>query len=235
VSVISSLYRWIVGALYTVMLCVVVVVLSLVLPARSYDPVFKALMRGLFKVLFIRVEVRGAQRVRAGTPSLFMANHVSIFDPPLLGGFLPGMVRGIEWAPHFRVPLYGMLIRRVGNIPIDRDSTFASLGSMRQAQGRLAEGESLVILPEAHRTTDGSLRHFKRLPFLLARQAGVDLVPVGLSGLFGLHRKGSWRIRHSRLTLSIGEVIPADQVASLSVDELWRITRQRIESLIERP
>jgi 1-acyl-sn-glycerol-3-phosphate acyltransferase len=90
-------------------------------------------------------------------------------------------------------------------------------------------------MPESSRTMDGELRPFKRLPFLLAKQAGVDLVPVGMSGLFSLKSKRSWHIRPGPLKLKFGEVIPAATVESLSIDELRDLTRERILALVEWP
>jgi 1-acyl-sn-glycerol-3-phosphate acyltransferase len=235
VTTVFSLYRWFVGLLYVGFVCSTVIVLSLFLPTRAYDPVFKAMLRGLFAVLFIPVRVKGGEALRTDRPRLYMANHVSLFDAPLLGAFLPGAVRGVEGERHFRWPLYGTFVRRIGNIPIDRDNAFSSMRSLRRARQRLARGHSLTIMPEAHRTLDGQLRQFKRLPFSLAKAAGVDVVPVGLSGLYALNNKHSWRIRRSRLLLSIGTVVPAEEAAARSVDELRRIIRDRIAGLIERP
>jgi 1-acyl-sn-glycerol-3-phosphate acyltransferase len=230
-----SLYRWIVGLLYVGAICGIVITCSLFLPPAAYDPFFKAAMRFLFRLLFIPVRIAGSEKLRPGRPVLYMANHVSIFDSPLLGGFLPGRVRGVEWAPHFRWPLLGVLLSRIGNIPIDRDDVFSSMKSMDEARRRFQRGESLAIMPEAHRTTDGNLRHFKRLPFHMARAAGVDIVPVGTSGLYSLNNKNSWRIRSSRIRIAIGEPIAAEDAAAHTVDELRRIMHQRIQGLITRP
>jgi 1-acyl-sn-glycerol-3-phosphate acyltransferase len=234
VITITSLYRWSMGLLWMGVLCFLIIACSLFMPTRVYDPFFKALLRGLFKLLFIPVDVEGAEKLTSGRAALLMANHVSIFDLPLLGGFVPGVVRGVEWKAHFQWPLYGHLIRRIGNIPIDRDNAFSSMRSFQKAKKRLG-AHTLVILPEAHRTTDGKLRQFKRLPFHLAKSAGVDLVPVGLSGLFSLKSRNSWRIRPTRLKVTIGDAISAEEIVGRSVDELRHMTRQKIEGLIERP
>ncbi|MGA2479829.1 MAG: lysophospholipid acyltransferase family protein [Spirochaetia bacterium] len=233
-STLASAYRWCIGLVWVGFLCASVIVASLFFPERAWDPFFKAMQKGLFRVLFIPVEVRGAAKVARRAGVLFMANHVSLFDVPLLGGFLPGMVRGVEWAAHFRWPLFGLLLRRVGNIPIDRENAFSAMDSLRKARKRLAARQSLVILPEAHRTMDGELLPFKRLPFHMARDAGVDIVPVGLSGLYSLKNKHSWKIRSVRLKIAIGEAITREEIAGCSLDELRAMTRQRIAGLIER-
>jgi 1-acyl-sn-glycerol-3-phosphate acyltransferase len=233
-TTLASAYRWCIGLAWMGLLSAITITASLFFPERTWDPLFKAMQRGLFRVLFIPVEVRGAGRVPRGAGVLFMANHVSLFDVPLLGGFLPGIMRGVEWAAHFRWPLFGLLLRRIGNIPIDRENAFSAMNSMRKTHRRLAAGQSMVILPEAHRTMDGELLPFKRLPFRMAREAGVDIVPVGLSGLYSLKNKHSWKIHSVPLKIAIGEAITRGEIAGRSVEELRALTRQRIAELIDR-
>jgi 1-acyl-sn-glycerol-3-phosphate acyltransferase len=234
-SVIVSLYMWTVGLIWLGLICFIALVATTFLPDTAYDPLIKRMFRRLLQLLFIPVEVVGAQKLESNRTYLFMANHVSIFDVPLLAGFLPGTVRGIEERGHFKWPLYGHVIRRLGNIPIDRGNVFSSIKSLRKAAGRLSRAKSIAIMPEGTRTTDGSLRPFKRLPFLMAKEAGIDLVPVGLSGLFSLKNKLSWKIKPVRVKIAFGEIVPSQTVRSLSVDDLRVLVRSRIQLLIERP
>jgi 1-acyl-sn-glycerol-3-phosphate acyltransferase len=215
--------------------CLNAIVTSLFLPSGAYDLHLKRILRRMFQLLFIPVCVEGSERLDPQRTYLYMTNHVSLFDMPLLGGWIPGTVRSVEAERQFRWPLYGLAVRRLGNIPIRREDVFASARSLRKAVRMLAQRKSLIIMPEATRTLDGKLRPFKRLPFLLAKQAGVDLVPVGMSGLFSLKRKRSWRIHPGPLKLKFGELIPAAEVARLPIDELRDLTRERILGLIEWP
>ncbi len=235
VGAIVSAYRWVAGGLYMIGVCTASIAASLVMPVHAWDPCLKRLLRGLFKVLFIRVKVRGTERVPRGRACVFMSNHVSYLDLPIFAAFLPGVIRGFELASHFRWPLWGPFLRSMGNIPVDRTSVFSSVKSFRDARRRIAGGDSLVILPEAERTHDGRMQPFKRLPFLMAIKAGADLVPIGLSGLYSLWPRGSRRIVGRSCALTVGEPVPAESVRSLSADELLRVTRERISSLIERP
>ena len=216
--------------------CVNTIVASLFLPSGAYDPYIKRILRRLFQFLFIPVRVEGRRGLDPGRPYLYMSNHVSLFDMPLLGGWVPGVaaLRGGGAA----VPLAAVRPGRAsagehphppgGRVRLDA----------QPAQGRCAGWASagrLLIMPEGSRTMDGKLRPFKRLPFLLAKQAGVDLVPVGMSGLFSLKNKRSWRIRPGPLKLKFGEVIPAATVARLSIEELRDLTQERIQELVEWP
>jgi 1-acyl-sn-glycerol-3-phosphate acyltransferase len=235
IEVLVSAYMWTAGLLCFGWFCINTIVASLFFPTRVYDPWLKGILRRLFRFLLIPVRVEGAEKIEPGRGYLYMSNHVSLFDMPLLGGFVPGVIRSVEADRQFRWPLYGLAVRRLGNIPIQRDNIFASMRSLRKARRKLAKRQSVVIMPEAHRTLDGKLRPFKRLPFLLAKQAGVDVVPVGLTGLFQLKSKRSWRIRPVPLKVRFGEIIPADTVSRLSVSELRDLTHGRIKALVEQP
>ena len=118
----------------------------------------------VFKIMFIKVEVEGLENISPDKTYLYMANHVSLFDIPLLGGFIPGIARGVEADRQHAWPLYGWAMRRLGNIPIDRKNVFSSLGSISKTASVITEGKSMIILPEGHRTMDGELRQFKKLP-----------------------------------------------------------------------
>ncbi len=228
-------YLWTVSLLYFGVLCIVGIVLTFLISQERLDPWLKKRLRFLFKLIHTPVQVEGAEKIDHQRTYLFMANHVSIFDIPLLGATIPNFVRGIEAKRQFKWPLYGWAIRRLGNIPIDRKNIHASLQSLKKAETCLQKGRSLVILPEGHRTVDGKLRPFKRLPFFLAQQAGVDVVPIGLSGLFHLKRKGCWLIRPTTIKVKFGDIVPGEKAKSLSPEQLREYVRNIIQNLIEKP
>lgn len=208
-----------------------IVLASFVLPMRTYDPVLKWMCRTLLKSIGIRVHVEGLQHIRREKTYLFMSNHVNIFDVFVLGGYLPQLVRGVELESHFRWFFYGMVIRRIGNIPISHHRPFSAMQSLRRAEEALRKGISIVLLPEGHRTLDGRLRPFKRAPFDMARHAGVDLVPVAMVNAFRINRKGSWLIRPGPLTLRIGEPIPYADLQLMSSVTLKEVVRDKIARL----
>jgi 1-acyl-sn-glycerol-3-phosphate acyltransferase len=89
------------------------------------------------------------------------------------------------------------------------------------------------ILPEGHRTLDGNLGDSKRLPFHLAKQAGVPIISIGISGLYQLKRKGSWFIRPRPVSIKFGEPVDRDTIQALSVEELRFHIRSKIQDLVE--
>jgi 1-acyl-sn-glycerol-3-phosphate acyltransferase len=233
--IVVSIFLWTIGFLYFGMCCIIVIILAFFFSTETIDPLIKKMLRFLFFILFIPVESEGAEKIILEKTYLFMSNHVSIFDVPLLQGYIPKFVRGIEANHQFKWPFYGWVIKRLGNIPIERENIYASIRSIHKAEHFLRNGRSIVILPEAHRTLDGKMRSFKKLPFYLAKQACVDIVPIGLSGLFHVKQKGSWIIRPAPIKIKFGDSISVNDVCALSVAELRDLTKRKIQELIERP
>ena len=232
---IISIYIWGVAGLVFGLILILTLIFTFIFPPAIYDPWVKKFLRIFFKVIHTKVEVEGTEHIDQKKTYLFMSNHVSSFDIPLLGGFIPNFCRGIEADYQHKWPLYGWVVKRYGNITIERENIHRSITSIRKAANLIHKGKSIVILPEGHRTLDGRLRNFKKLPFLLAKQSGVELVPIGLSGLFYLNRKGGWLIRPTKLKVKFGKPISTEEISNLSVIELRDLTMGKIQELIERP
>jgi 1-acyl-sn-glycerol-3-phosphate acyltransferase len=234
-KVLISIAVWIVGLLYFVCCLVLALVCTYLFPERIYDPWIKGMMRFLFKVVGTRVEKGGLQNVKPDTTYLFMANHVSLFDLFVLGGFIPGTVRGVEAHNHHSWPLYGWVTRRLGNVPIERENFHNSLASFQKTKLLLKSGRSMIILPEGHRTKDGQIKPFKKLPFMLAKQIDIGIIPIGLSGMYHLKRKGNWMIRPTRIKISFGQEITKEEIEAFSILELREYVHNEISRLIEKP
>ncbi len=228
-----SLYIWTVGSLYFVCLCFITIFLTLFLKPETFDPFLKKSFKLLFMIIFVKVRVEGEENVAPNQTYLFMANHVSLFDIPLLAAYIPTFVRAVEALRQFKWPVYGWAIRRLGNIPIDRKNIHASIRSMKKTEQVLKKGKSIAILPEGHRTLDGRLGPFKKLPFHLAKQANVPIIPIGLSGLFQLKNKGSWVIRPRPITIRFGRPVSPEKIGKLSKEDLNVHIFNQISALID--
>lgn len=228
-----SLYIWIAGGLYFVCLCFITIFVTLFQKPETYDPFLKRSLKLLFKIIFVKVSVEGKENVAPNQTYLFMANHVSLFDIPLLAAYIPTFVRGVEALRQFKWPVYGWAIRRLGNIPIDRKNIHASIRSIKRTERVLKNRTSIAILPEGHRTLDGKLSPFKKLPFHLAKQAKVPIIPIGLSGLFQLKNKGSWVIQPRPITIRFGRPVSPDTIEKLSKEDLNSFIYDQISILID--
>jgi len=230
---ILSIYLWFVLFSYSLFFLFFAIIVSYIFPSKRYTPWLQKLLRFMFTIMFIKVEVEGLENISTNKTYLYMANHVSLFDVPLLGGFIPGYARGVEADRQHAWPIYGWAMRRMGNIPIDRKNIFSSLSSISKTAGIISEGKSMIILPEGHRTMDGELRQFKGFPFLLAKKVEVEILPIGLSGLYTLKNKNSWTISPNKIKIKFGKPIGVETIQELPTKELRDKTREEIKSLIE--
>ncbi len=230
---IRSALIWCVALVWLIPALIFVIVASYLVPAKCYDPVVKKLARILFILMGIRLTVEGNENIDAGQTHLYMANHISILDVPLFQAVIPQLVRGVEAEEQFKWPIFGWAIRRAGNIPINRQDVHAAIPSAKEAAKRLQEGLSMIILPEGGRTLTGKMKPFKKLPFHLAKEGHVPIIPIGVSGLYQVMKKGDWMITPGPVQIRFGRPIDVETIESLSVTELRDLVRGRIEQLID--
>lgn len=202
------------------------------LPNKTYDPILKWMARKLLMLLGIRVSVDFKEELNRTGTYLFVANHVNIFDPLLLYGYIPTYVRGVELASHFKWPFYGWTLSRMGHIPINRVNANSAMKSLRTAAEHLQKGVSILILPEGHRTLDGKVANFKRGSFVLAKDGGRDIVPVAIMGAFEITKRGSWLISPGKVTLRFGNSIPEPDFRGLGTYELKERCEKEVKDLI---
>jgi 1-acyl-sn-glycerol-3-phosphate acyltransferase len=228
-----SIIVWSFGGILFALILLIGICITYLLPPSKFNPPVQMMFRFWLRLFFIRVSADGVDKIDKNKVYIFMSNHTSIFDLPVLLAYIPQYSRGIESHNHFRWPLWGWALRRYGNIPIDRESVQNSLATIRYASTVLKNGVSITILPEGHLTMDGKIKKFKQLPFLLAKESNSAIVPIGLSGLYQVKRKGSWLIQPSKVSVRFGEVIPGEQVATMEIKSLSALTHERIENLIK--
>lgn len=234
-TVIRSLLIWLAGGTVFIFAVMFFLFCTFLFKPGTYDPWLKAIARFVFRVMGIRVTVSGLEHIDTSRTHLYMGNHVSLLDVPLLQGYIPQMMRGVEAERQFKWPVYGWFVRRAGNIPINRDDVSKAIPSARAAAAKLREGLSMVILPEGHRTRNGKLRPFKKLPFHLAKDGGRPIVPIGLSGLYHVKPRDRWTIIPGTVHIAFGPPVDTDTIASMTVEELRDHVRDRVQELIREP
>jgi 1-acyl-sn-glycerol-3-phosphate acyltransferase len=153
------------------------------------------------------VGVTGGERILPEQPYVFMCNHQSNFDIPVLLGNLPVQFRWLAKAELFKVPIFGRAMHAAGYISIDRSDRQSAFESLQKAADVLRGGVSIMVFPEGTRSLDGVLKPFKKGGFVLAIEAGVPVVPVAIRGTHGIMPKGKRLIRPGDVTVCIGEPI----------------------------
>lgn len=191
-----------------------------------YAVAMKAL-RVTLRIAGIRVRVSGEANIPAET-CIFVANHVSNVDPPVLAPFMGKQVAIMAKREVFRVPILGWAMRSAHFVPVDRGDRESAAASVEEAIGHLRAGASFLIFAEGTRSIDGRLRAFKNGTFLMAIEAGVKVVPVSLSGTQRLMRKGSSVIRPGVATIRFGPAVDAKEYVLDQRGEL----RDRVHELV---
>ena len=179
---------------YVVLVVLLTPVLLVCWPLGIRDPllrVAKWAMGVSRRILALKVEVQGLENVEPHQSYVFMANHLSFLDGPLLFYVIPQLVRVILKKSIFRIPVVGPGMRFVGFIPVDRKRASGGKRSIDEAARLMREkGYSFLIFPEGTRSRTGQLQPFKRGGFFLAIAAGSPIIPVTIKGTFELMPKG---------------------------------------------
>jgi 1-acyl-sn-glycerol-3-phosphate acyltransferase len=169
----------------------------------------------------IKVRLHNEERMRSGSPRIFVSNHVSWFDVLTLAAVLP-RYKFVGKAELFRIPIFGRAARAAGMIAIERENRKSAFESYRLAAERIRAGASVVVFPEGTRGNSYSLRQFKKGPFVLAVAAGVPIVPTIVHGTMEVMRRDSFRVRTGIVDVHFLEPIPA---SGLTYEDRNRLSR----------
>lgn len=223
---------WTLSTLHFFPVGTLLVLLGRFVDPRRFDPLVRAFMRNQLRLTGARLIVHRAPGFDPHRTCLFVCNHVNIFDPFVVYSAVPQFVRGMELESHFRVPVYGWLMKSFGNVPVPVERTPAALREMRRrAADALASGTSLLVFPEGHRTRTGELRPFHLGAFRLARELGIPIVPMTQVGAFELHHVGSRLLRPATIIVHLHEPI---ETAGLAPGEEGAL-RDRVREIVTGP
>jgi 1-acyl-sn-glycerol-3-phosphate acyltransferase len=189
----------------------------------------------LLKVAGVTLTVEGAEHIGKGS-YVIMPNHQSALDIPTLLAALPLSFKFVAKQELFRIPLFGLTIRKAGYISIDRDNPREALKAIEDAVHKIQGGANVLIFPEGTRSPDGKLLPFMKGAFSLAMRAAVPVMPLAIIGTNALQPAGAViPVRKGRVTVRIGEpIVLAGKGASYKT-ELTDIVRGSIERLAECP
>ena len=147
------------------------------------------------KIGGIRIDVTGRKQLDPQQHYIFMSNHVSNLDPPVLLPLLPGRTSVFLKRSLMKIPLLGYAMRLGNFIPVDRDGSVESAKqSVETGRQVLGSGLHVTTFVEGTRSRDGRLLPFKKGPFYLAMETGAPVVPISIWGTEGMMKKGSLRI-----------------------------------------
>ena len=162
----------------------------------------------------VRVETVGLDRIDPTRNYIFMSNHVSNLDPPILIPLIPGRTSVMVKKELFKYPILGKTMRLGSLVPVDRGNREAGIAAVREASVVLRQGINMTIYVEGKRSFDGQLLPFKKGPFYLAMEAGIPVVPVTTAGTHYVMPKRRFSIKPGTVTVIFHEAIePKDFVS----------------------
>ena len=165
---------------------------------------YKVAMWGAFRgvrLAGVRAHTVGLDRLDPARTYIFMSNHTSNIDPPLLLPLIPERTSVMAKKELFSYPLLGKTMRLGSLVPVDRGNRDAGISAVRAASEVIRQGINMTIYVEGKRSFDGKLLPFKKGPFYLAEETAVPVVPVTIVGTHYVMPKGRFSIKPGDVTI----------------------------------
>jgi 1-acyl-sn-glycerol-3-phosphate acyltransferase len=226
---VRSLLLWAVSLLHFVPATIGLVLLRLVLSSHRLDWLLRLYCRTIVRLAGMRLEVRRSPGFDPDRPCFFAGNHVNVFDPFVVYSSVPPRTRGLELESHFRIPVYGWLMRRFGNVPVPDRVTREGVARLEEGcRAAIAAGTSLIVFPEGTRTRDGRVGPFRPGVFRLAAKEGIPITPVSLVGAFEFQQVSGWRLTPGPVVVHLHDTI---DVRGRTADEI----RSAVRAVVRGP
>lgn len=149
----------------------------------------------------VRVETVGLDRIDPSRTYIFMSNHVSNIDPPIMMPLIPRRTSVMARNELFNYPLLGKAMKLGSLVPVDRKNREAGIAAVRAASEVIRSGINMTIYVEGGRSLDGRLLPFKKGPFYLATECSVPVVPVTIVGTHHIMPKGRFAMKPGKVTV----------------------------------
>lgn len=155
----------------------------------------------------VRVQTVGLDRLDPSRTYIFMSNHASNLDPPILIPLIPRRTSVMAKKELFKTPILGRAMRIGSLVPVDRGNRDAGIEAVKVAAEVIRQGINMTIYVEGKRSFDGKLLPFKKGPFYLAMEAAVPVVPVTITGTHALMPKRRFAVQPGVVTVLFHEPI----------------------------
>lgn len=204
------------------------------LPGPQMYRLPKLLAKTALRIAGVKVKASVHEAIDPTKTYVFVANHVSMGDAPVLSVAAPVNARAFQERRHLKIPIYGGLTKIFGEVLVDLKDRELNERAHQEARRRIAGGMSWVVFPEGQRSLDGKLGPFYPGAFKLAIDAGVPIVPVAMRGARNLCPPGEWRGRPGVVQVIYGEPIPTGDMTHADVQRLSHRARRDINRLLSR-
>ena len=200
---------------------------------RIQHQISRVWSRMLLMVSGVKMQVVGLENIDPHLTYVFVANHRSFMDIPVLLAYLPLQFRFLAKKGLFLIPFLGTHLRRAGHLAVVKDNPRASLKSMTDAARILRQpGMSVMLFPEGGRSKDGELQNFIEGAAYIAVKAGVPVIPIAMTGTREVLPMGSLQIMSGIVELRIGEPIPTAKLTMKDRNNLTQEMHDRVADLL---
>lgn len=179
----------------------------------------------------VRVARDGVALPPDDTSCVYVSNHASIYDIPILFTSVPRQLRILAKDSLGRFPFIGWHLQRSGHLLVDRRNPGPS--TFRKMKRMVGQGASLIVFPEGSRTPDGHVQAFKRGPFLLAIEAGLPVVPVSIANSRAVMLKGELKVCPAAVQVTVHQAISTSDLTREDARELAARVQRIIASDVE--
>lgn len=229
---VRSAVLWLISGVHFLFAVLLLLFLSIFFGQRRIDSLVRVFARNMVRFAGPRLSVRRAPGFDPRRTSFFVVNHTNLFDPFVLYSTIPQFIRGLELESHFKIPIYGMLMKQFGNVPVPDVRRPSDLKRMwRLTKESLESGTSLIVFPEGKRTLDGRMWPFEDGGFRMAQQLGYPIVPVSIVGSFEFNRKDRWWVHPSNIVVHIHDTI---ETADLKKEDVPAL-KGRVHAIVAAP
>ena len=233
---IHTVFIIICTVIFTLVLGVVAILASFFSKTGNVPHVIaRSWAKSILFVSRVRVKTIGTSNLDPEKSFIYMANHQSNFDIPVLLGRLPVQFRWLAKAELFKIPIFGWGMKVSGYISIDRSNRESAFKSLEKAVETIQNGTSVMIFPEGTRSKDGQLKAFKKGGFVIAADSGVPIVPVVIHHTWEIMPKGDFLIKPRNVLLEIKEPVETNGYSRQTKDQLMdKIKNSIADSLRDR-
>jgi 1-acyl-sn-glycerol-3-phosphate acyltransferase len=215
--------------LVTAFMAVMVILLSFAtLGGDTVHKVGRIWAKCILAISNIKVTVKGFSNLKPGKSYIYMPNHMSNFDIPVLQACLPVQFRWLAKAELYKIPIFGHAMKRAGYISIDRSDRRSAIESLNKAAKIIRNGVSVIIFPEGTRSRTHNIQPFKKGGFFLAVDSGVSIVPIIIHGTEQIMPTKKISIKPGNVTLEITKPIKSSNYTRKTKDDLIEKVRNII-------
>lgn len=196
-------------------------------PASYIESERQQLMGHVLDIARMKLCVNGLEHVDPNKSYLFMSNHESQWDIPLVLATIPNMLRMVSKEALFKIPIFGGLMRRTGCVPIDRKNPRKAREQLEYLKQQLKGGVSMWMAPEGTRKHGKEIGPFKKGGFHVAVDTGIPIIPILIEGTYDVTPRGKLYVNLDvPVKISFGEPIQTERDGKAGVNQLAEKVRE---------